>query len=101
MGFWWVLTSRFPQGYNQAKCGGCQHRECYANSCGDRHCPNCLGPRQNVMAAVNPSTGQGVGLIVPHCDKAVFRTFLDAFVAEIPKRRGKRVLLGWVLGGGK
>lgn len=33
-------------GYNQAKCDGCQHREWYASSCGDRHCPNCLGPRQ-------------------------------------------------------
>jgi hypothetical protein len=33
-------------GYNQAKCGGCQHREWYPSSCGDRHCPNCLGPRQ-------------------------------------------------------
>ncbi len=33
-------------GYNQAKCDGCQHREWYASSCGNRHCPNCLGPRQ-------------------------------------------------------
>ncbi len=33
-------------GYNHAKCEGCHHREWYASSCGDRHCPNCLGPRQ-------------------------------------------------------
>lgn len=33
-------------GYNQAQCDGCQQREWYASSCGDRHCPNCLGPRQ-------------------------------------------------------
>lgn len=33
-------------GYNQAQCGGCHHGEWYASSCGDRHCPNCLGPRQ-------------------------------------------------------
>lgn len=33
-------------GYNQAKCESCHHPEWYASSCGDRHCPNCLGPRQ-------------------------------------------------------
>jgi Putative transposase/Transposase zinc-binding domain len=33
-------------GYNHARCQGCRHREWYASSCGDRHCPNCLGPRQ-------------------------------------------------------
>ena len=33
-------------GYNHAKCDGCHHPEWYASSCGDRHCPNCLGPRQ-------------------------------------------------------
>ena len=33
-------------GYNQARCGGCRHQEWYASSCGNRHCPNCLGPRQ-------------------------------------------------------
>ena len=33
-------------GYNQSACGKCQHREWYASSCGDRHCPMCLGPRQ-------------------------------------------------------
>ena len=33
-------------GYNQARCDDCRHREWYASSCGDRHCPNCLGPRQ-------------------------------------------------------
>lgn len=33
-------------GYNHAKCDGCHHKEWYASSCGDRHCPNCLGPRQ-------------------------------------------------------
>lgn len=33
-------------GYNYAKCSGCGHREWYASSCGDRHCPNCLGSRQ-------------------------------------------------------
>lgn len=33
-------------GYNKAKCQSCNHVEWYASSCGDRHCPNCLGPRQ-------------------------------------------------------
>ena len=33
-------------GYNYASCGDCRHLEGYARSCGDRHCPNCLGPRQ-------------------------------------------------------
>lgn len=33
-------------GYNQAHCDRCRHREWYASSCGDRHCPMCLGPRQ-------------------------------------------------------
>jgi len=33
-------------GFNQAQCQGCGHREWYASSCGDRHCPACLGPRQ-------------------------------------------------------
>lgn len=33
-------------GYNYARCGDCGHKEWYASSCGDRHCPNCLGPRQ-------------------------------------------------------
>ena len=33
-------------GYNRAECDQCHHSEWYASSCGDRHCPNCLGPRQ-------------------------------------------------------
>lgn len=33
-------------GYNYGECRGCHHREWYASSCGDRHCPNCLGARQ-------------------------------------------------------
>lgn len=33
-------------GYNYAKCSDCHHREWYASSCGDRHCPTCLGSRQ-------------------------------------------------------
>ena len=33
-------------GYNYARCKDCHHLEWYASSCGDRHCPNCLGPRQ-------------------------------------------------------
>lgn len=37
-------------GFNQAKCRGCNQREWYASSCGDRHCPNCLGPRQGKWA---------------------------------------------------
>lgn len=49
--------------------------------------------RQNVIGAVNPSTGQLVSLIVPHCDTAIFQIFLDTMAAEVPKRRGKRVLL--------
>ncbi len=33
-------------GFNRAECGQCHHSEWYASSCGDRHCPACLGPRQ-------------------------------------------------------
>ena len=33
-------------GYNRAECEGCKQGEWYPSSCGDRHCPNCLGPRQ-------------------------------------------------------
>ena len=33
-------------GFNKAKCQSCNHVEWYASSCGDRHCPKCLGPRQ-------------------------------------------------------
>ena len=33
-------------GFNHARCQHCRHGEWYASSCGDRHCPNCLGPRQ-------------------------------------------------------
>lgn len=33
-------------GYNHARCQDCRHQEWYASSCGNRHCPNCLGPRQ-------------------------------------------------------
>lgn len=33
-------------GFNRAVCDQCQHSEWYASSCGDRHCPNCLGSRQ-------------------------------------------------------
>lgn len=33
-------------GYNRARCRDCRHLESYPSSCGDRHCPNCLGPRQ-------------------------------------------------------
>ncbi len=33
-------------GYNYGECSSCKHREWFASSCGDRHCPMCLGPRQ-------------------------------------------------------
>ena len=33
-------------GFNQASCDDCGQVQWYASSCGDRHCPNCLGPRQ-------------------------------------------------------
>lgn len=33
-------------GYNLAHCQNCHRQQWYASSCGDRHCPNCLGPRQ-------------------------------------------------------
>jgi hypothetical protein len=33
-------------GCSRAKCGDCGAKECRPNSCGDRHCPVCLGPRQ-------------------------------------------------------
>ena len=33
-------------GFNQVNCQDCHHKEWYPSSCGNRHCPNCLGPRQ-------------------------------------------------------
>lgn len=33
-------------GFNRAECRKCGKEEWYASSCGDRHCPQCLGPRQ-------------------------------------------------------
>lgn len=33
-------------GFNAAKCNSCPNLEWYPSSCGNRHCPNCLGPRQ-------------------------------------------------------
>ena len=33
-------------GFNRAECGNCHRSEWYSSSCGDRHCPACLGPRQ-------------------------------------------------------
>ncbi len=33
-------------GYNYGECSSCHHREWFASSCGNRHCPMCLGPRQ-------------------------------------------------------
>lgn len=33
-------------GFNQVSCQDCHHKEWFASSCGNRHCPNCLGPRQ-------------------------------------------------------
>jgi hypothetical protein len=41
-----ALCRQGPLGYNLARCQDCRHREWYASSCGNRHCPNCLGPRQ-------------------------------------------------------
>jgi transposase len=49
--------------------------------------------RKNVIGAVNPSTGQLVSLIVPHCDAALFQIFLDTMAEDVPKCRGKRVML--------
>lgn len=37
---------RGPLGFNHVRCEDCRHGEWYASSCGNRHCPNCLGPRQ-------------------------------------------------------
>ena len=41
-----ALCRQGPLGYNHARCQDCRHQEWYASSCGNRHCPNCLGPRQ-------------------------------------------------------
>lgn len=48
--------------------------------------------RKNIIGAVNPSTGQLVSMIVPHCDAEVFQIFLDEMATQVP-RCGKRVLL--------
>lgn len=49
--------------------------------------------RRNVIGAVNPTNGQLVSLIVPHCDTEVFQAFLDTMAKEAPGEKGKRVLL--------
>lgn len=41
-----ALCRQGPLGYNLARCQDCRHPEWFASSCGNRHCPNCLGPRQ-------------------------------------------------------
>jgi hypothetical protein len=41
-----ALCRQGPLGYNHARCEECRHREWFASSCGNRHCPLCLGPRQ-------------------------------------------------------
>ena len=41
-----AICRQGPLGYNHARCQDCRHQEWYASSCGNRHCPNCLGPRQ-------------------------------------------------------
>lgn len=41
-----ALCRQGALGFNRARCGDCRHQEWYASSCGNRHCPNCLGPRQ-------------------------------------------------------
>jgi hypothetical protein len=41
-----ALCRQGPLGYNLARCQDCRHSEWFASSCGNRHCPNCLGPRQ-------------------------------------------------------
>lgn len=33
-------------GYNRAECDHCGVKQWFPSSCGDRHCPMCLGPRQ-------------------------------------------------------
>ena len=33
-------------GFNRATCQDCKQSQIFASSCGDRHCPQCLGPRQ-------------------------------------------------------
>ena len=49
--------------------------------------------RRNVIGAVNPSNGQLVSLIVPHCDTEVFQAFLDTMAAEALAGKGKRIFL--------
>ena len=41
-----ALCRQGALGYNHARCQDCRHPEWFASSCGNRHCPNCLGPRQ-------------------------------------------------------
>lgn len=41
-----ALCRQGPLGYNHARCRNCRNPEWFASSCGNRHCPNCLGPRQ-------------------------------------------------------
>lgn len=51
--------------------------------------------RENIVGAVNPTTGQLVSLIVPHCDTEVFQAFLDTMANETAtaKQAGRRVCL--------
>lgn len=51
--------------------------------------------RENIVAAANPTTGQLVSLIVPHCDTEVFQAFLDTMADETTTaiQAGRRVCL--------
>jgi len=51
--------------------------------------------RENIVAAVNPATGQLISLIVPHCDTEVFQAFLDTMAkeTEATNQAGRRVSL--------
>ena len=49
--------------------------------------------RQSVIGAVEPSSGQLVSLIVPHCNTEIFQLFLNTMAEEVRPQPGKKVIL--------
>ena len=49
--------------------------------------------RRNVVGSVEPRTGQFTSIIVSHCNKEVFQTFLDELAKEQPPRGEEKIYL--------
>ena len=76
-------------GYLQSSCRDCGHSQIMAQSCGNRHCPLCLGPRQAKWAAK-------VSRILPEAPH-FHVVFTLPSELELVVRRNKEVLLNGLM----